>query len=137
MRAAWRLRAIEFLRAVLMCTAVALAVAVLTLQLHTVRVLSPSMEPTIAAGDVALVRALPTGELRVGMVVVARDLHGSLYLHRITSVRRMQGGTVLLRTKGDANPVPDAWVASTDEAEVYVMFARLPLGPFGPYLPAA
>lgn len=69
-----------------------------------VRVAGRSMEPTMAAGDLAIVRrgAAPvTGDT----VLYVSDRHGRV-LHRVLRVR----GDGSLETKGDANPTKDAHV---------------------------
>lgn len=125
----------EGMRVIVVLVAVAAALAVLAFQVHAIRILSPSMEPAIAAGDLALVRSIPTDDLEVGMVVLTQDPHGSLYLHRIISMEQDPAGPVL-HTAGDANPLPDAWESRITTTDVSVMFARLPLGWLGKHLPA-
>jgi signal peptidase I len=71
-------------------------------------VLSPSMQPTLAPGDVVVVRPRPASQIGVGDVVTftARDPQSvatRTVTHRVTEV--LPGP--VFRTKGDANATPD------------------------------
>jgi signal peptidase I len=76
-------------------------------------VLSGSMRPGIQPGDVVMVRAVPTDELKVGDVIAfLPPAHTTPVLHRIVSIDA--SGLV---TKGDANNVEDPWgKVATDSA---------------------
>jgi len=76
-------------------------------------VLTGSMRPGIQPGDVVMVRAVPTDELKVGDVIAyLPPSHTTPVLHRIVSID--SSGLV---TKGDANNVSDPWgKVSTDSA---------------------
>lgn len=126
----------EGLRASVMLSALVLAVVVILQQVHTVRVFSNSMEPTIAAGDIALVRAVPAEELEVGMVVLASNPDGATFMHRIIAVDHDAQGSLILHTQGDSNPLPDSWTSRVSTPRISVMFARVPLGWIGQHLPA-
>lgn len=67
-------------------------------------VLSGSMRPELAPGDVAVVRPVPPAELAPGQVLLVDDpdAPGRLRLHRLVAVEA--GG---LRLRGDANPTAD------------------------------
>lgn len=68
-------------------------------------VLTGSMRPGIQPGDVVMVRAVPTDELKVGDVIAyLPPAHTIPVLHRIVSID--SSGLV---TKGDANNVADPW----------------------------
>jgi signal peptidase len=68
-------------------------------------VLSGSMEPRIAGGDVVLASDASLGEVVPGQVVVFDDpnVPGRVVVHRATAVVDPSG----LTTKGDANPTAD------------------------------
>lgn len=76
-------------------------------------VLTGSMRPGIQPGDVVMVRAVPTDELKVGDVIAyLPPAHTTPVLHRIVSID--SSGLV---TKGDANNVADPWgKVGTDSA---------------------
>jgi len=81
------------------------AVAPLVLGWTTTTVMTSSMQPAIAPGDLVVSRPMSPGDLRSGYVLLSRDPDhpGRLRLHRI--VRR--DGEVFI-TKGDANPNADS-----------------------------
>lgn len=114
----------------IMFASAGLAVAVTTMDVRSLHVLTSSMRPTITPGDIVLVRVVPTHDLRRGMVILTNDRHGDPYLHRIVSVR---GSTAayLIRTRGDANSRADAWITRITKPATLVMFARIPLGWMG------
>ena len=76
---------------------------------------SDSMAGSIDRGSVVFERVVPVGDLEVGDVITFRPPDGygesGLVTHRIVE---MHDG--YLRTQGDANPAPDAWVLSTTTA---------------------
>jgi signal peptidase len=76
-------------------------------------VLTGSMRPEIQPGDVVMVRAVPTDELKAGDVIAyLPPAHTTPVLHRIVSID--SSGLV---TKGDANNVADPWgKVGTDSA---------------------
>lgn len=113
-----------------------LAVIVIHSQVHTVRVVSPSMEPTISAGDLVLIKAIPKENLEVGMVMLIKNPKSNLmYLHRVTYIAKSSNG-LEIQTQGDANALPDTWNTLLSDKEAYVMFIRIPLGWIGKALPA-
>ncbi|MBB1033748.1 signal peptidase I [Dietzia sp. CQ4] len=69
-----------------------------------------SMSPTIPTGSLAIVRAIPASEARVGDVLTI-DREGQLPVtHRVVSTTGVGGEAYLIEMKGDANdnndPVP-------------------------------
>ena len=72
---------------------------------HPAVIMSGSMLPAIAAGDVIVDKEVPVDELKPEQVVVVNDPDhpGRLRTHRL--VRLDRDGQLVLR--GDANPVPD------------------------------
>ncbi|MFZ4517311.1 MAG: signal peptidase I [Microthrixaceae bacterium] len=89
-----------------------------------------SMEPTIHQGSAILVRSVPTHTVARGDVVVFRaPTTGMLTVHRVIETARRDGATEI-RTRGDANPVPDPWTARLDGQRVHVLDRVLPaVGP--------
>jgi len=77
-----------------------------------VTVLSGSMRPAFAPGDVVVVTPEPVRDVRVGQVISYRipvaDHH--VQSHRVIKVVH-RAGRVLVRTKGDANNAVDPWTA--------------------------
>ncbi len=75
-----------------------------------VAVYSGSMEPTIPVGSLALDRAIPAREVRVGDVMTFSDpyVKGRLVTHRVIDILQTPDG-LAYRTKGDANPGRDPW----------------------------
>jgi signal peptidase len=64
-----------------------------------------SMEPTIAAGDLALIRPAPTAEIDVGDIV-RFQYEGMHVIHRVVEIHDQPEGRVFI-TKGDANDALD------------------------------
>jgi signal peptidase I len=73
-------------------------------------VLSGSMSPAFDSGDVVVATRVPCGDLRIGDVIVyaAPTPTPVVLSHRVVAVRP-DGNGVLVRTRGDANPVDDPW----------------------------
>jgi signal peptidase len=73
-------------------------------------VMSGSMEPTIHVGDVVIDKKISPLRARPGDVVTFSDPGGRkrLITHRIRSLR-VQGDTVEVVTKGDANNAEERW----------------------------
>lgn len=105
---------------------------------HTV--LTGSMEPAIAAGDVVVVESIAPGAAQAGDVVTFRDPEDQsrLITHRVRSVRRA-GSQLWFVTQGDANNTTERWrveVGGEVGRVVYVVpwvghvavLARTPLG---------
>jgi signal peptidase I len=88
-------------------------------------VLSGSMEPALATGDVVVVKRLRPQDARVGDVVTYRNPEGDLVTHRVRSARR-RGPRFELVTKGDANNASERWTIDAD-GEVSRALYRVPL----------
>ncbi|HEX2085137.1 MAG TPA: signal peptidase I [Solirubrobacteraceae bacterium] len=78
-------------------------------------VLTGSMEPALAPGDVVLSARRSPLDVRPGDIVTFHDpsRDGELVTHRVKSMRRV-GETVSFVTKGDANDVPERWSVPAD-----------------------
>ncbi len=77
-----------------------------------VTVLSGSMRPTFAPGDLIIVRPEPVSEVRAGQVITYRLPFGShqVETHRVIRVLR-PGPHPVIQTQGDANNWRDPWTA--------------------------
>jgi signal peptidase len=84
-------------------------------QLRPYTVLSGSMEPAIATGDVVLTETIAPGRARVGDVVTFRDpsRERRLITHRVRSIRIARGVAEVV-TRGDANQAPERWTVAAD-----------------------
>jgi signal peptidase I len=92
-----------------------------------VTVLSGSMRPTFAAGDVIVVTPEPLRDVRVGQIISYRIPIGDHHVqtHRVTRVTRT-GGHILVRTKGDANTTADPWTAELHGTTAWRVRAVVP-----------
>ena len=93
-----------------------------------VAVYSGSMEPTIHVGGLALDRAIPSKNVRVGDVITFSDpyVKGRLVTHRVIHVLETPHG-LAYRTKGDANPgAIRGRFASTDRSDASRSASRSP-----------
>jgi signal peptidase len=102
-------------------------------------VLSGSMEPDMTRGDLAWVEPKPLAELAVDDVLVFNSPpRGSTpsrrVIHRVTELvdpsrirpSDLKPGTVYVRTKGDANPDADPWIAAIGSETVWVRTKIVP-----------
>ncbi len=90
---------------------IAAAVALpLAFGMHSFTVLSGSMEPTIATGDVIVVKTISPLEAKVGDVISFRDPENAerLLSHRVIQMRVLPEGVAFV-TKGDANTGVERW----------------------------
>ena len=103
----WLLSAVAILAA---CGLVLVTVGPRLLPFQTYAVLSGSMRPTVPVGSIVVLAPAAADDLVVGDVITfARpDRPGEFVTHRIVRVEN-DGTGLLLVTKGDANPVEDAW----------------------------
>ncbi|MET3932837.1 signal peptidase I [Arthrobacter sp. OAP107] len=89
-------------------------------------VLTGSMRPAFAPGDLLITVPKTAGQLQPGDVPVFTPPDESApYAHRITSVTGTPEHPVLT-TKGDANPAPDHWRAKLDQDQVPVVVTTVP-----------
>jgi signal peptidase len=98
--------------AVLLILAVAMPLA-FGARPHTV--LTGSMEPAIAAGDVVIDERVSPGAVAIGDVVTFRDPEDQsrLITHRVRSIRRA-GSHFWFVTQGDANNTTERWRVRAD-----------------------
>lgn len=89
-------------------------------------VLSGSMRPAIPPGAAIITHPVQVSSVRPGDIVVFRPPGQSVaYAHRIVTVTGRPGSPVIT-TKGDANPVPDAWHARLAGPTVRRVVAVIP-----------
>jgi signal peptidase len=92
-----------------------------------VTVLSGSMRPAFAPGDVVVVTPEPLRAVRVGQIISYRIPIGDHHVqtHRVIKVIRA-GGRILVRTKGDANDAADPWTAQLHGTTAWRVRAVVP-----------
>jgi signal peptidase I len=93
---------------------------------RTMTVLSGSMEPTFAPGDIVLARPTSADTVQVGDILVYQVPVGA---HQVESHRIIQilgRRPLLVRTKGDANEAADPWTASLDGNRVWTVRKSVP-----------
>lgn len=104
----------------------AVCVAAPLLHISYSPVLTGSMRPAFAPGDLLIAAPKAVMELQPGEVAVFTPPGESApYAHRITAVSGSPEHPVLT-TKGDANPAPDRWRARLDQEQVPVVIATVP-----------
>jgi signal peptidase len=94
---------------------------------RTLTVLTGSMRPTAAPGDLIVVRPVALDKLRVGDVITYQipvDDH-RVISHRIIEI--LDPGThPTIRTQGDANDAADPWMATLNQGPAWRMSAVVP-----------
>ncbi|HEX8119851.1 MAG TPA: signal peptidase I [Solirubrobacteraceae bacterium] len=97
------------------CGLAALVVAPRAVGVTPFTILTGSMRPAMAPGDVVLSESVAPLDVRPGDVVTFHDPSrgGELVTHRVRSMRRT-GPLVRFVTKGDANDVPERWSVAAD-----------------------
>lgn len=96
------------------------------LQIGYSPVLTGSMRPAFAPGDLLITAPKAVTELHAGQVAVfIPPGESSPYAHRITAISGTPERPVLT-TRGDANPAPDTWRARLDQAQIPVVVATIP-----------
>ena len=93
-------------------------------------VTSNSMEPYMQAGDILLTRQVSTDSVQLRDVVVlpipeSRDLR---YTHRVIELEK-ESGNIVIKTKGDANPIPDEWSLEITSEQIPKVIAVIPSAP--------
>jgi signal peptidase I len=76
-------------------------------------VISGSMQPLVAPGDVVMIRPVTPEELTPNTVVLFERADGERVLHRI--LEQLADGT--FRTQGDANAVPDSEILHVEQVQ--------------------
>jgi signal peptidase I len=90
-------------------------------------VLSGSMKPRFAAGDMVIVTPEPARDVRVGQVLSLHIPVGDHHVqtHRVVQVLR-PGDHPVIRTKGDANDARDPWTARLDGSTAWQVRVVVP-----------
>lgn len=99
--------------------------AVFATDLRLVHVMTNSMAPTFHRGDILITKSVSPSSLKVGEIAVLRAPDGFSYSHRIYSTNSA-GDKVLVKTKGDANPIADDWSYELGAKKVSISIAQLP-----------
>lgn len=94
---------------------------------QTFTILSGSMEPAIATGDLVFDDRISVEDARVGDVITFREPGSQrLITHRLMH-KRVEGTVAHMRTQGDANNAPERWNIPADGQLGRVAF-RVPKG---------
>ena len=116
-RTAAAVAALLRLTALILCVASLLGLAAVAVGprlglLRIETVLSGSMRPTFAPGDLIVVTPEPVDQVRAGQVISYAIPVGDHHVetHRVVRVSRRHGRPAIL-TKGDANSAADPWLA--------------------------
>lgn len=129
LRVPWRLAAVAARLALVVALAALIGLGLLprTGWYRPVTVLSGSMEPAFAPGDMVVATPEPVGAVRVGQVISYRIPVGDHHVqsHRVIGVLR-RNGEVSVRTKGDANATADPWTATLHGDTVWRVRTVLP-----------
>jgi signal peptidase len=90
-------------------------------------VLSGSMRPAFAPGDLVVVAPEPARDLRVGQIISYAIPVGDHHVetHRIVKIVQ-RGSHAVIRTKGDANDGVDPWTARLDGDTAWTVRAVVP-----------
>jgi len=99
-------------------------------QCSLLTVTSRSMEPTIKAGDTVLTIQIPTSQIQKNDVLVLPlpEISNLRYAHRVIEVSN-ESQEVIVRTKGDSNPIPDKWALELISKQVPKVVAVIPTAP--------
>jgi len=93
---------------------------------RTLTVLSGSMRPAFAPGDIVVAKPTPVDSLKVGDILVyaipIADHH--VESHRVTKI--ISRRPLILTTKGDANNGADPWTAQLDTDRVWTVRHQVP-----------
>ena len=92
---------------------------------HSFVVLSGSMEPELAPGDVVIVEETEPETIEEGDVITFSQGGETPVTHRVIDVRD-ENGTTAFQTQGDANPEPDAELV-TDSDLLGAVVVTIPL----------
>lgn len=89
-----------------------------------------SMSGTFEKGSLAFEKRVPVVDLEVGDVITylppADSGVSTLVTHRLTSIEPGEGGALVMRTQGDANPDPDPWEFSLTSPTQPVVVRTVP-----------
>lgn len=95
---------------------------------RTETMLTGSMVPVVNVGDAVVVAPEPTSKVEPGQILTFQPpiAGAGVVTHRVLAARHQPGGSVVIRTKGDANPTPDPWRAVVRPGQAWQVRAVLP-----------
>jgi signal peptidase I len=96
---------------------------------RTATVLTASMHPTFAPGDMVVTVPEPVSSVRVGQVISYRVPVGEhqIETHRVVKIVQGQGtANPVIQTRGDANQANDPWTARLQGATAWRQVAVIP-----------
>jgi len=93
---------------------------------RTMTVLTGSMRPTFAPGDVVVARQTHADSVQVGDVLVYRVPVGARQVESHRIVQILGRNPLVIRTKGDANQTADPWTAIVDDNRVWTVRGAVP-----------
>ena len=70
---------------------------------------SGSMSPALEVGDVIIVQGVPPTSIQIGDIIVFDSPQKTQTIHRVTQIQTQSNGTILFKTKGDANPTEETY----------------------------
>ena len=90
-------------------------------------VLTGSMRPGFSLGSIVILKRVPTSTLTTGDVILFHrpDIPSEIVVHRIYSMTE-KNGVAEIQTKGDDNPVPDAWTVTLQGSYAYQAVFTVP-----------
>lgn len=86
---------------------------------------SGSMSPALEVGDLAVVQGVSSSDIQIGDMIVFDSPEGVRTIHRVTQMQTLLNGTILFKTKGDANPSEESYWTSEKDVHGRVIF-RIP-----------
>ncbi len=94
---------------------------------RTMTVLSGSMTPTFAPGDLVIAQQKPAFDVQTGDIVVYSIPIGDHHIesHRIVQIVS-RSPDLVVRTKGDANATADPWTAKLDGSSIWTIRGTVP-----------
>lgn len=96
---------------------------------RTATMLTGSMAPGIEPGDVVVDTQEPVSQVAIGQIItyhIPVEDH-RVESHRVVWVGHDSTGHVLIRTKGDANPIADPWTATLGDGPVWRVRGVVPM----------
>jgi signal peptidase len=113
---------------VVVLVAVGAVAAVATGSYQARPVLTGSMRPGLPVGGVVVTKRVPLSSLKVRDVIVFHrpDIPTDLVVHRIIAMNQV-GGSLVIQTQGDNNPIADPWKVTLRGATAYRAQFSVPL----------
>lgn len=83
---------------------------------------SGSMSPALEVGDIIIVQKVPATNIQVGDIIVFDSPEEIRTIHRVTQTRTLSNGTILFKTKGDANPTEETYWTQEEDVHGRVLY---------------